>query len=51
VAFFGGIGSVWIVLTLAGAVLGGLGAKRLADDLLTRRTRPPARSTTSRSQP
>jgi hypothetical protein len=38
VAFFGGIGSVWIVLTLAGAVLGGLGAKRLADDLLTRRT-------------
>jgi hypothetical protein len=38
VAFFGGIGSAWIVLTLAGAALGGLGAKRLADDLLTRRT-------------
>ena len=38
VAFFGGIGSAWIVLTLAGAALGGLGAKRLSDDLLTRRT-------------
>jgi hypothetical protein len=38
VAFFGGIGSAWIVLTLAGAALGGLGAKRLADDLLARRT-------------
>ncbi|HWC38455.1 MAG TPA: choice-of-anchor P family protein, partial [Acidimicrobiales bacterium] len=38
VAFFGGIGSLWIVVTLAGAALGGLGAKRLADDLLTRRT-------------
>jgi hypothetical protein len=38
VAFFGGIGSAWILLTLAGAALGGLGAKRLADDLLHRRT-------------
>jgi hypothetical protein len=38
VAFFGGIGSAWIVLTLVGAALGGLGAKRLADDLLARRT-------------
>jgi hypothetical protein len=37
-AFFGGIGSAWILLTLVGAALGGLGAKRLADDLLTRRT-------------
>jgi hypothetical protein len=38
VAFFGGIGSAWIVLTVAGAVLAALGARRLADDLLTGRT-------------
>jgi hypothetical protein len=38
VAFFGGIGSAWIVLTVAGAALVALGARRLADDLLTGRT-------------
>ncbi len=38
VAFFGGIGSAWIVLTVAGAALAALGARRLADDLLTGRT-------------
>jgi hypothetical protein len=38
VAFFGGIGSAWIVLTVAGAALAALGARRLADDLLAGRT-------------
>jgi hypothetical protein len=37
-AFFGGIGSLWILLTLAGAAVAALGAKRLADDVLTGRT-------------
>lgn len=38
VAFFGGIGSAWIVLTVAGAALAALGARRLADDLLAGRS-------------
>lgn len=37
-AFFGGIGSLWILLTLAGAAAAGIGGKRLADDLVTGRT-------------